>query len=216
MSSLSDLYVSYMAVKEPTIEVPKYTPDIPVQIMFTQGKLQRAVQNVQQIFSESPIFKGWDFSNVKDVPKKTAKVKTSEETKAPVLERGTWKAELYAAYKRAGCSDMYARNLVGQDALETGWGQKTVGNYNYGNIKATKTWTGATKSATDIREKSHDAYKSYNSIDEYVADKLKLLKKDYYMTGQETPQKFAHKLQIHGYATASNYEDLVINTIKSV
>lgn len=65
MSNLSDLYVSYRAVDIPTVEVPKFTPDIVPQAMIAQGNFNKAVDNVKSKFAESPIFQGFYNSNPK-------------------------------------------------------------------------------------------------------------------------------------------------------
>lgn len=223
MSNLSDLFVSYKIVNEPTITTPRYAPELVPENMITQGNWASKVENVKTRMQESPIFKGWGtggakekpytHSNYVELPKEEPLEKS---TWTPPTDRSSWKAQLYSAYKRAGCSDTFARNLIGQDALETGWGKHTVGDYNYGNIKVGKSWQGRSKKAYDKQEKSNDTYRSYDSIDHYVQDKLDLLQNKYGMTGNETPEQFIDKLVAGGYATSKTYRENVLRTIKSV
>lgn len=223
MSNLSDLFVSYKIVDEPTITTPQYTPEFVPETIIAQGNLGTKVENLKSRMQESPIFKGWRTGGAKDKPYTTQtnyvelpKEATQESTWTPPTDKSSWKSQLYSAYKRAGCSDTFARNLIGQDALETGWGKYAVGDYNYGNIKVGKSWQGRSKKAYDKREKSNDAYRSYDSVDHYVQDKLELLQNKYGMTGNETPEQFTDKLVAGGYATSKTYKEKVLRTIKSV
>ena len=222
MNNLSDLFVSYKIVGEPTITTPQYNPAFVPETMITQGNFASKVENIKTRIQESPAFKGWSTGGVKEkeyTPSNYVKLPKEEKetpTWTPPSDKASWKSQLYSAYKRAGCSDTFARNLIGQDALETGWGKHTVGDFNYGNIKAGKSWQGRSKKAYDKREKSNDAYRSYDSIDHYVQDKLKLLQDKYGMTGNEMPEQFTDKLIAGGYATSKTYKENVLRTIKSV
>lgn len=220
---LSDLFVSYKVVEAPTsTELPEFTlPGIPTTPTVTSDNIADRVTSLKERISTSPIFQGWTTNLSKEdtqTPQEAVAEKEAKETttSTPALEPGTWKAELWAAYKRQGCSDTLARNLVGQDALETGWGKKTVGDYNYGNIKAGSSWKGTTKSAYDKREGSNDAYRSYSSIDEYAADKVRLIRNRYHVTDNDSPAEFAQKMKQGGYATSPVYVASLIKVIKSV
>lgn len=220
MSDLSDLFVSYKVVNTPTVTVPKFDDTIVPKAMISQGDMKQKVENIKAKMENSAAFQGWKSSGT--ASKTTYETPTSTDSSSdyaestPQLDKGTWKAEMYAAYKRQGCSDLLARNLVGQDALETAWGKSTVGAYNYGNIKDPKNSRGNSVRAHDKAEGSNDYYKSYSSIDDYAKDKVNLVTRQYHITGNETPREFATKLKQGGYATDSHYVDRVVNTIKSV
>lgn len=232
MSSLSDLFVSYLAISEPSITIPEYTvqspsisfptyEDIASKAETAKARTKAAAETTGPKTNSGTSFK-WGSGGAKEASyttsaENTTETKTQTEVSKPVYGgKDSWKVQMYEAYKRAGCSDQYARNLIGQDALETGWGRHTVGDYNYGNIKAGKSWTGRSKTAHDKREGSNDAYRSYESIDHYAQDKLRLLSTRYHMTGNETPEQFADKLVAGGYATAKTYRKQVLQTIRSV
>ena len=198
MSNLSDLFVSYKIIEEPTITTPQYNPAFVPETMITQGNFASKVENIKARIQESPAFKGWSTGGVKEkeyTPSNYVELPKEEK------ETPTWTPP---------------SDLIGQDALETGWGKHTVGDFNYGNIKAGKSWQGRSKKAFDKREKSNDAYRSYDSIDHYVQDKLRLLQDKYGMTGNETPEQFTDKLIAGGYATSKTYKENVLRTIKSV
>lgn len=211
---LSDLFVSYKAVNQDpdslTLpEIPTMNAEIP-DIAAKVNKIKARIQ-------ESPVFQGWSSSTekAKEDPQQSTSASSVLNNAPSKMSKSTWETELTAAYKRAGCNDTYTKYLVAQDALESGWGQKPVGDYNYGNIKAGKSWKGATKSAYDRAEHSTNAYRSYNSIDEYVADKIRLLCDKYHMTGNESAEEFADKLVAGHYATAQ-YKAPILKMIKSI
>lgn len=208
---LSDLFVSYKAVdQDPDSLALSEIPTMDIEIPNITAKVNKIKARMQ----ESPVFQGWS-SSAED-PKEGMQQDSSASSTVPSkMSKSTWRTELTAAYKRAGCNDNYAKYLVAQDALESGWGQKPVGDYNYGNIKAGKSWKGATKSAYDKVEKSTDPYRSYKSIDEYVADKVRLLRDRYHMTGNESAEEFADKLVAGHYATAQ-YKAPILKMIKSM
>lgn len=221
MSNLSDLFVSYKAISEPEITVPKYNFEMPLQNFEVPASIQEKVDNVKARM-ESPTFK-WSSGGTKEAPYNIIHSKQSDTqnsqnfSSAPSpYEGNSWKSQMLEAYKRAGCSEQYAKNLVGQDALESGWGKHAVGNFNYGNIKAGSQWKGTSKQAYDKKENSNHSYRNYNSIDDYVQDKLRLLHDRYGMRGNESAEEFASKLVAGGYATDKNYKKTVLSVIKSV
>lgn len=109
-----------------------------------------------------------------------------------------WVKDLYQAYINAGASESLAHTLIAQDAIETAWGKKTVGNYNYGNIHTGSSWKGAVVNAND-KDAYGNAYRtgfrSYNNMDEYAADKLSLLTRLYGITNSDTPAIVKAKLE---------------------
>lgn len=116
-----------------------------------------------------------------------------------------------------GASEQFAKYLIAQDAQESGWGTKAVGNYNFGNIKAGSSWKGSTVYGTDNQTKSRDPYRSYSSVSDYAHDKLALLRNNYGINGTETFDQFLDKLQGNNagkrhYAEAKNYK----NSLRSV
>ena len=66
--------------------------------------------------------------------------------------------------------------ILSQWGLESGWGTKTVGNYNLGNIKD---FTGKGKKAFDKLEGSESAYKSYKSPEDFARDYTSLIKRNF-------------------------------------
>lgn len=68
-----------------------------------------------------------------------------------------------------GLNPKYAPMLVAQDVAESGWGQNTVGTYNYGNI------TISSKTQSYKLHGDNNKYRNYSSVEEYVTDKVNKL-----------------------------------------
>jgi flagellum-specific peptidoglycan hydrolase FlgJ len=108
--------------------------------------------------------------------------------------------------------------LISQWGLETAWGTKTVGQYNFGNIKDV---TGKGPKAYDKMEKSRDSYKSYDSPEAFAADYTALIKRNFpkavgagsdigaFSAGLQSGTKGA-------YATDPNYRKVLANTYKNL
>lgn len=140
---------------------------------------------------------------------------------SPYKDRSKWAADLTNAYKRAGITnDNAIRMLVSQDALESAWGRSAQGKFNFGNLTTGAKWKGDYVTGND-----HDAagnpikqkFRSYNSMDEYAADKVQFLKRLYDFDENDDINKFAAKLtgsnkDKRRYAEARNYAD----TLKKV
>lgn len=97
--------------------------------------------------------------------------------------------------------------------LEVGSGSKTVGQFNFANIKAGKSWTGATAglkaleydaAGNAVREPSQ--FRAYQSPEEAGADYAALLQRRYpAAVGARDAASFATALKSGGYATDPNY-----------
>jgi len=66
--------------------------------------------------------------------------------------------------------------LIAQWGHETDWGRKTVGKYNFGNIKDV---TGKGPTAYDKMEKSKSSYKSYDSPEAFANDYASLIERNF-------------------------------------
>jgi hypothetical protein len=116
--------------------------------------------------------------------------------------------------------DVPVEALLGQWALETGWGKSiTKGTgYNIGNIKAGSSWKGGTVRDYDKSEKSNDLYRVYNTPEEFAKDYVALISKNKRYKGalgSDTPREFFTELKKGGYATDQNYVNSGIDTSNS-
>lgn len=115
--------------------------------------------------------------------------------------------------------------LLAQAALETGWGQKLVGNSrgssnNLFNIKADKSWAGD-KVATQTLEyhqgvpvKEQAAFRSYTSFEDSFNDYVRFLNQNpRYTTALRhggNDEQFIRGIHQAGYATDPSYADKVL------
>lgn len=109
--------------------------------------------------------------------------------------------------------------LLAQAGLETGWGRSVIpGTNNLGNIKAGRSWTGATKRAYDKAEGSYDEYRAYSSTDEYWKDYVALMRRKYpgVVGAGSDAAKFARELKAGGYATDPLYESKIANASSGI
>lgn len=125
--------------------------------------------------------------------------KTANSTwKSPYTNRKQWATELINAYKKAGITnDNAIRMLLAQDALESSWGKSAQGKYNFGNLTTGSSWKGDYVTGNDKNAKGEaikQKFRSYNSMDEYAADKIQFLKRLYDFDENDDINKFVAKL----------------------
>ena len=118
--------------------------------------------------------------------------------KSPYTNRKQWSTELINAYKKAGITnDNAIRMLLAQDALESSWGTSAQGKYNFGNLTTGSSWKGDYVTGNDKNAKGEaikQKFRSYNSMDEYAADKIQFLKRLYDFDENDDINKFVAKL----------------------
>ena len=125
-------------------------------------------------------------------------------------DQNSFKNRMLQEYRSAldarGLNTDFAKYLVAQDALETGWGSSPVGLYNYGNI------TGSSGRALNVPEfidgkweNKDQTFKNYSSISEFVNDKIDLLSNRRYNVFNHPVTEFVTRVTSGGYATAPNY-----------
>ena len=114
----------------------------------------------------------------------------------------------------------YAKYLVAQDALESGWGSRYTGNYNFGNIT-----TGSDASYTEGSD--HDAkgnpikqkFRNYDSLEDYVNAKINLLNNKRYnafVDDSDNAETFFSRIVRGGYAEDPKYLDKILRVYYSV
>jgi len=118
--------------------------------------------------------------------------------KSPYTNRKQWSTELINAYKKAGITnDNAIRMLLAQDALESSWGKSAQGKYNFGNLTTGSSWKGDYVTGNDKNARGEaikQKFRSYNSMDEYAADKVQFLKRLYDFDENDDINKFVAKL----------------------
>lgn len=152
--------------------------------------------------------------------------KTANSTwKSPYTNRKQWSTELINAYKKAGITnDNAIRMLLAQDALESSWGKSAQGKYNFGNLTTGSSWKGDYVTGNDKNARGEaikQKFRSYNSMDEYVADKIQFLKRLYDFDENDDINKFVAKLTGSNkgkrrYAEATNYAKVLTGVYNGI
>ena len=223
-------FVSYNPVSNPTIDYTDITnpinPFSEYNYNTTYDKPEALVVPVRDteetdVVANNPtvepvINKSVASKSVTDKP-----VTANSTWKSPYTNRKQWSTELINAYKKAGITnDNAIRMLLAQDALESSWGTSAQGKYNFGNLTTGSSWKGDYVTGNDKNAKGEaikQKFRSYNSMDEYAADKVQFLKRLYDFDENDDINKFVAKLTGSNkgkrrYAEARNYA----NTLKKV
>ncbi|MGB0126964.1 MAG: flagellar assembly peptidoglycan hydrolase FlgJ [Rhodocyclaceae bacterium] len=123
-----------------------------------------------------------------------------------------------------------AHFIVGQAALESGWGKGEIRqadgtpSHNLFNIKAGKSWTGKTVDVATteyvggVARKQVERFRAYGSYSEALNDYARLLTSNSRyagVLGQQDSSAFARALQQAGYATDPMYADKLVRVIGS-
>jgi flagellar protein FlgJ len=124
-----------------------------------------------------------------------------------------------------------AHLILGQAALESGWGKREIkmadgsNSYNLFGIKAGKDWKGkvaevaTTEYHNGVASRQVQRFRAYGSYAESFRDYAKLLNNNPRysgVTGQEDAKVFAQGLQQAGYATDPHYADKLAGVIGSI
>ncbi|KVE33296.1 flagellar assembly peptidoglycan hydrolase FlgJ [Burkholderia sp. TSV86] len=137
-----------------------------------------------------------------------------------------------AAQAASAATGVPARFIVGQAALESGWGRREIrgadgaASYNVFGIKATKGWRGRTVSAVtteyvDGRPRRVVAqFRAYDSYEHAMTDYANLLKNNPRYAGVlnagQSVEGFAHGMQKAGYATDPAYAKKLISIMQQI
>ena len=200
-------FVSYNPVSNPTIDYTDITnpinPFSEYNYNTTYDKPEALVVPVRDtdetdVVANNPtaepvINKSVASKSVTDKP-----VTANSTWKSPYTNRKQWSTELINAYKKAGITnDNAIRMLLAQDALESSWGKSAQGKYNFGNLTTGSSWKGDYVTGNDKNAKGEaikQKFRSYNSMDEYAADKIQFLKRLYDFDENDDINKFVAKL----------------------
>lgn len=200
-------FVSYNPVSNPTIDYTDITnpinPFSEYNYNTTYDKPEALVVPVRDTNEPDVVANNHTVEPVinKSVASKpvTDKPVTANSTwKSPYTNRRQWSTELINAYKKAGITnDNAIRMLLAQDALESSWGKSAQGKYNFGNLTTGSSWKGDYVTGNDKNARGEaikQKFRSYNSMDEYAADKIQFLKRLYDFDENDDINKFVAKL----------------------
>lgn len=200
-------FVSYNPVSNPTIDYTDITNPInPFSeynyntVYNTPEALVVPVRDTDEtdVVANNPTVEPVINKPVASKPVTDKPVTANSTWKSPYTNRKQWSTELINAYKKAGITnDNAIRMLLAQDALESSWGKSAQGKYNFGNLTTGSSWKGDYVTGNDKNAKGEaikQKFRSYNSMDEYAADKVQFLKRLYDFDENDDINKFVAKL----------------------
>lgn len=230
-------FVSYVPVNNPTIDYTDITnpinPFSEYYIPTTYNTEQALVvpereDSKSDTVEETPVVASKPIAEPvvnKPVASKVVVDTANSTWSSPYKDRSKWAADLTNAYKRAGITnDNAIRMLVSQDALESAWGRSAQGKFNFGNLTTGAKWKGDYVTGNDKNAKGEaikQKFRSYNSMDEYAADKVQFLKRLYDFDENDDINKFVAKLTGSNkgkrrYAEAGNYAKLLTGVYNGI
>ena len=118
------------------------------------------------------------------------------------------------ALKARGFDPAFAKPLAAQDALESSWGRKPSGKYNFGGIKGKGTIKTTKEFINGRYITINDSFRDFKDIYEYANFKIDLLNKPRYNVFAHPVNEFAFWVKKGGYATAPTYTQILNNVIK--
>ena len=230
-------FVSYNVVEDPVIDYTDITnpinPFSEYYIPTTYNTEQALVvpereDSKSDTVEETPAVASKPIAELvvnKPVASKVVNNTANSTWSSPYKDRSKWAADLTNAYKRAGITnDNAIRMLVSQDALESAWGRSAQGKFNFGNLTTGAKWQGDYVTGNDKNAKGEaikQKFRSYNSMDEYAADKVQFLKRLYDFDENDDINKFVAKLTGSNkgkrrYAEARNYAKLLTGVYNGI
>lgn len=227
-------FVSYNAIDTPTIDYTDITnpinPFSEYNYNTTYDKPEALVvpvrdTNETDVVANNPTVEPVINKPVASKPVTDKPVTANSTWKSPYTNRKQWATELINAYKKAGITnDNAIRMLLAQDALESSWGKSAQGKYNFGNLTTGSSWKGDYVTGNDKNAKGEaikQKFRSYNSMDEYAADKIQFLKRLYDFDENDDINKFVAKLTGSNkgkrrYAEATNYAKVLTGVYNGI
>ena len=208
---LNDLLVSYKVVDVPKRTIPSIPTISTIEYFTHDMPAVESKTSVNEVI-ETPTTNYYISSITAPGFKKT---KQSNKWENPYKKnKNKWVEDLTRAYTKAGIkNDNALKMLISQDALESRWGRSAQGKFNFGNLTTGAKWKGDYITGNDKNAKGEaikQKFRSYNSIDEYAADKLQFLRRLYDFDENDDIDKFVAKLTGSNrgkrkYAEATNY-----------
>ena len=222
-------FVSYNPVSNPTIDYTDITnpinPFSEYNYNTTYDKPEALVVPVRDANETDVVANNPTVEPVINKPVASKPVTANSTWKSPYTNRKQWSTELINAYKKAGITnDNAIRMLLAQDALESSWGKSAQGKYNFGNLTTGSSWKGDYVTGNDKNAKGEaikQKFRSYNSMDEYAADKIQFLKRLYDFDENDDINKFVAKLTGSNkgkrrYAEATNYAKVLTGVYNGI
>lgn len=171
----------------------------------------------------SPIIDSIETSEEKPRAEKESKPTytiSANTTSSSFKSKNEFKATMLPIYERIlsqmGLNAAYAKALVAQDGLESAWGTKPSGKFNFGGIKG----KGSVKRTREVINGkdvyTNDSFRDFDSLEDYAKYKISLLNNNRYKAFTGDVSGFADRVFRGGYATDPKYADTLKRVIASV
>lgn len=195
---IRDSALDKINISIPNLEIPTYKPRYSQPL---EDDTENEVQSqIEEIRNPEPIVQ--QNSNVYKFKSK----KDFKNTMLPIYER---------MLKSKGLNPIFAKALVAQDGLESAWGSKPAGSFNFGGIKG----KGTTKRTREVINGKdvyiNDSFRNFNSLEDYANYKINLLNNKRYQAFSGDIKDFASKVHKGGYATDPRYTEVLNKVIAS-
>lgn len=166
----------------------------------------------------SPIIDSIETSEEEPRAEKESKP-TYNTTSSSFKSKNEFKATMLPIYERIlfqmGLNTAYAKALVAQDGLESAWGTKPSGKFNFGGIKG----KGSVKRTREVINGKdvyiNDSFRDFDSLEDYAKYKISLLNNNRYKAFTGDISGFADRVFRGGYATDPKYADTLKRVIAS-
>lgn len=144
---------------------------------------------------------------------------STQTTSTSFKSKNEFKATMLPIYERIlsqmGLNTAYAKALVAQDGLESAWGTKPSGKFNFGGIKG----KGSVKRTREVINGKdvyiNDSFRDFDSLEDYAKYKISLLNNNRYKAFTGDISGFADRVFRGGYATDPNYAETLRRVIAS-
>lgn len=137
--------------------------------------------------------------------------------------------KMRAVYKdvlmKKGIDTKYADVLTAQSALESAWGKSQSGKFNFSGIKADKddidkglyTVCKTTEYENGVEKKIYDKFRDFKSLEDFAEYKVNFVNRDRYKAFDgDSINDYINRVVKGGYATASNYGEILADTVKNI
>ncbi|WP_321796700.1 flagellar assembly peptidoglycan hydrolase FlgJ [Caballeronia sp. J97] len=162
----------------------------------------------------------------------------ADSLEAPARGNGSDKVNAFVdrlavpAQAASAATGIPARFIIGQAALESGWGKREIKNsngstsHNIFGIKANKDWTGKTVDSVTTEyingrpQKVVERFRAYDSYEEALTDYASVIKNNPryapVIQASRDVAGFAHGMQKAGYATDPQYAKKLISIMRQI
>ncbi len=164
-------------------------------------------------------------------PAKTTRASSTQDNRKLSASERFVQQHTEAAKAASESSGIPAAHILGQAALESGWGKRAIKNadgsnsHNLFGIKATSNWTGKVAEVTTteyiggVARKVTAKFRSYDSYEDSFKDHARLLTQSQRykntVAQADTARGYASGLQKAGYATDPAYADKLTSVINT-